>query len=115
MIADTLSRPVRRCLVNRLERLHESLEKLGQRLRESIAQIIGNEIGDAVRDALEAALLTVPSPSYLDRRMYDRRDTREYQRGYPQENYPDGNFWGEPEPIEEPEELPKPSRWKSLL
>ena len=52
----SLTRPVRRYLKERLDRLHNALASLARRLRESIASVIGTHLGDAVRDAVQAAL-----------------------------------------------------------
>jgi hypothetical protein len=58
-----LARRTVRQLCARLERLHEALLGLGQRLRESIAQLIGSHIGEAVREAVRALLEgAVPRP-----------------------------------------------------
>ncbi len=54
--AHMLTKPVRRYLMERLERLYEALSRLGQRLKESIASIVGEHVGDAVREGLQAAL-----------------------------------------------------------
>jgi hypothetical protein len=51
-----LARRAVRQLCARLERLHQALLGLGQRLRESIAQLVGSHIGDAVREAIRALL-----------------------------------------------------------
>jgi hypothetical protein len=54
--AHMLTKPVRRYLYDRLERLYEALSQLGRRLRESIASIVGEHVGEAVREGLQAAL-----------------------------------------------------------
>jgi hypothetical protein len=57
------TRKLARQLCARLERLHQALLGLGQRLRESIAGLIGSHIGDAVREAIRALLDgAVPRP-----------------------------------------------------
>jgi hypothetical protein len=57
------TRKLARQLCARLERLHQALLGLGQRLRESIAGLIGSHIGEAVREAIRAMLDgAVPRP-----------------------------------------------------
>jgi hypothetical protein len=57
------TRKLARQLCARLERLHQALLGLGQRLRESIAGLIGSHIGEAVREAIRALLEgAVPRP-----------------------------------------------------
>jgi hypothetical protein len=51
-----LTKPVRRYLMERLERLYEALSRLGQRLRESIASIVGEHVGEVVRETVQAVL-----------------------------------------------------------
>ena len=54
-IRNVLRRAVRH-LSHRLERLHEALVGLGQRLRDSIAGLVGSHLGEAIRDAVRALL-----------------------------------------------------------
>jgi hypothetical protein len=111
-----LSRPVRRFLMDHLERLHESLELLGQRLRGSIAQLVGTQVGDAVRDAVEGLLSCRPMPVPERWRPEERRwhDPRPHDDGYGKDGY-----WqdDEPEPQQEFATAPpeSPSCWKTLL
>jgi hypothetical protein len=104
--------------MDRLERLHESLQNLGQRLREGIAHLVGTHIGDAVRDALDALLqsrrLNAVPDQYRD--PYRSPEPGYYRHDYSPRENEDEDFWYEseqPPPEEEPE--PKPSRWRSLL
>lgn len=123
MSNNTLSHPTRRFLMDRLERLHESLENLGQRLREGIASLVGNHIGDAIKDAL-AILLLRESPTRAPE-PYPRRESAYSPRDFHRDGYDeyDRDFWRhepdlpdrEPGREPEPETEPKPSRWKTLL
>ena len=54
--AHMLTKPVRRYLMERLERLYEALSRLGQRLRESIASVVGEHVGEVVRETVQAVL-----------------------------------------------------------
>jgi hypothetical protein len=119
-MSNILSHPTRRFILDRLERLQETLQNLGQRLRASIAQIIGTQIGDAIQEAMESLLHAQPIDRYPERRQYAER--RPDERGYGYEPHESG-FWDdhEPEPEEtfQPDPQPAPeiraSRWKSLL
>jgi hypothetical protein len=120
MSANTLTHTTRRFVMDRLERLVESLENLSHRLRETLANLVGTHIGDAIRDALEALLHHKPTsrlPDYYRRLDQDDR-RRDYPYDYPEED--DHAFWYGQEslpsaPLPEPEPGPKSSRWKSLL
>ena len=127
MIISRLGGPSRRFLLDHIDRLRQSMENLGKRLRESIAEIIGKQIGEAVRDALDALLHTRPAerntryPPYRQHE-YDPRED------YPADWYSSGfaqgqDFWQEmdaqepeePEPQPEPEQKRHPPQWKSVL
>jgi hypothetical protein len=118
-----LSRPARRFLSERLDRLHNALESLGQRLREGIAHLVGSHIGEAVQDALKTVLLS-SSASRTAQPRYDpgRYPSDDYyqreQNFHTQASRED--FWADPEPVPEPlppppEEPRQPSRWRSVL
>jgi len=119
MSLEILSRPTRRFLAERLDRLQETLETFGQRVREGIAAVIGTHIGDAVRDALHAVLYTRQE---FRRDPFDhRRDDRvERYDGVQHERFdeePD-EFWHEPESHSRPTSTPAataPSRWRGML
>src|SRR5579872_6957651 len=96
---NTLRHTTQRFLMDRLEKLHDALQNLGQRLRASIAQIIGTQIGDAVQEAIEGLLHTQPIERYPDRRLQGERWPDHH--GYPYGPRESG-FWGDYEP--EPEE-----------
>ena len=57
-----------RRLAHHLDRLHETLEGLGERLREVVSEAVGRAVADAVREAVETLLDTPPEsatrPSY---------------------------------------------------
>ena len=91
--AHMLSKPARRCLAQRLERLHEALSGLARRLHESIASVVGEHAGGAIRDAVRAALGHATNepppepppyrrPSYYDPYRDDDEDER-YRRDDP--------------------------------
>jgi hypothetical protein len=62
-----LARRAVRHLAQRLERLHEALQSLGRRLRESIAQLIGSHAGETIREAIHALLESlIPRPQGRD-------------------------------------------------
>jgi hypothetical protein len=134
MSISSLAGPTRRFLLNRLERLRESLESLGHRLRECIAEIVGKQMGEAIRDALDDTLrMKSLSPSsdgdrHETRRVSPQEDARRWQW---EGNEPDDPSWEADEPYYEraheptyqdrtepatvqPSE-PRPSRWRSLL
>jgi hypothetical protein len=122
MSANTLTHTTRRFVMDRLERLVESLENLSHRLRETLANLVGTHIGDAIRDALEALLHQQPTSHLPDyhRRLDQEGRRRDYRYDYPEDDYDDQRFWyGQeplpPEPPPEPEPGQKSSRWKSLL
>jgi hypothetical protein len=81
----TPARTVRRCLLERLERLHDALTNLARRLREGIASVIGAHVGDTVRDAIHAALNGGPRDPPQD----DHGDDfpRRFSHGYPGDSY----------------------------
>ena len=62
MSLEILSRPARRFLAERLDRLQETLENFGRRVREGVAAVLGSHIGEAVRDALHAVLRNGAEP-----------------------------------------------------
>src|SRR5262245_26597657 len=109
MSIKSLNRPVPRFLLDRLDRLQEALQTLGQRLRESIAQVVGTQVGEAVRDALEGVLHgRQPQDRTLDHHRYRPDHYRDHDRLYdgPEEN----GFWRDPErftpqPMLEPERI----------
>jgi hypothetical protein len=80
---DSLSRSARRFLAARLDRLQQSLEAFGQRVRESLAAVIGGHIGDAVRDALHAVLRNGRQlrPNFLDTHPDDCFDPHDVAQG----------------------------------
>jgi hypothetical protein len=131
--AHMLTKPVRRYLLERLERLYDALSQLGQRLRESIASVVGQHVGDTVREGLQAALENrlpdsrphLPSyrePSYREpsyRGPYTR-EQEDPRYGVPQQP----GFWYDEEPDEyHPQSIPpdppptnRPTtRWWSFL
>src|SRR5260370_24018434 len=83
--ADLLTRPVRRYLLERLERLHDALSRLGQRLREGLASVIGEHVGETVREAVHAA---------LDRRLPDsrRQDAQPHMPSYREPSYREPSY-----------------------
>jgi hypothetical protein len=66
-------------LVERLQRLNDSLAGLGRRLRDSVATLVGSAVAEAVRDGVRRLLDQVnPTPKLQEderpRRDYPRRD-----------------------------------------
>jgi hypothetical protein len=113
-----LSRPARRFLSDRLDRLHNALESLGQRLREGIAHLVGSHIGDAVRDALASALQHKPPLRSID--SYPAYDRGDQPHSFRDDSDSHQDFWREREyeslpPEPEPKVEPKPRRWQPLL
>ncbi len=131
--AHMLTKPVRRYLMERLERLYEALSQLGRRLRESIASIVGEHVGDIVRETVQAVLENrlpdsrprLPSyrePSYREpgyRGAYTR-EPEDPRYGVPQ----NPGFWYDDDPDEyhpqsnppDPPPANRPTtRWWSLL
>src|SRR5262249_40545409 len=117
MTIKLLTRPMRRFLIDRLERLNEALLTLGQRLRESIAQIVGVQVGEAVQDAIEGMLNKKPTRTSSHRRFsQDRYHDPPYHR--PDDRYEDFDeqgFWQDHEQNQEAQPEQRPSRWKTLL
>jgi hypothetical protein len=115
MILNKIPNPARRFLMERLRRLQEALEALGQRLREGISQLIGKHVGDAVRDAIESVLCKEPVYHPPERPIPQYRSYHD-PYDYPHEEYPEEGFWGDRESVyEEPEPEQKVSRWRPLL
>ncbi len=118
MSINLLSRPARRFLSDRLERLHDALENLGQRLREGIAHLVGGHIGDAVRDALASALQhKLPSRPHD---AYSAHNVAGEPHGFHDDSDMRQDFWREreyepPPPAPEPKAELKPRRWQPLL
>jgi hypothetical protein len=59
-----------RTLAERLSRLNDNLQALGERLKASIAGLLGDAIADAVRDSVRSLLggEEAPPDPYRDRR-----------------------------------------------
>lgn len=126
MSLSLISRSTQRFLLNRLDRLRESLEGLGHRLRACLADTIGTQIGEAIRDALDKALYLKSSPAAPPIASEDAR------RREPEEGSPDW-YWQEEaeedEPLRDeveeaspersqphvPDVAPQPARWKYVL
>jgi hypothetical protein len=116
----TLSRPLRRRLLERLERLHQALASLARRLREAVAALAGEHAGAAARDAIAAALghdAPAPSapepsrygrPSYHDPYPYDPQEAT-YRGEDPYREEDPNDFWGEPPPASDPPPPPPPA------
>lgn len=77
-----------RTLSERLERLNDNLQSLGERLKASIAGLLGETIADAVRDSVRGLLggREAPPTPYRDRRDYHTPD--HYREG-------EDDSWGE--------------------
>jgi hypothetical protein len=115
MILDTIHRPARRFLLERLERFHEALDTLGQRLREGIAQLISKHVGDAIRDAIESVLGNRRAHFTPERHLPQNRSYHD-PYGYPYGDDPEDGFWEDREEVpDEAEPQQPPWRWRSLL
>jgi hypothetical protein len=108
----------RRALAGQAERLRQSLESLGQQLRESIAGEIARAVAAAVREAVRAALDCQPADSYRRDHVLPGRpsaawdDPREDEWSDGLDDEPlrdgwDGGRWHEPENL--PAQSPAPS------
>jgi hypothetical protein len=130
--AHMLSKPARRCLAQRLERLQAALSGLARRLHDSIASVVGEHAGGAIRDAVRTALgqataeLPPPEPQPYRRPSYNDpyRDDDEDERYRPDDPYRESerpSYWGEsyraaeqkPDPETGPARVPP--RWLALL
>jgi hypothetical protein len=104
-------------LAERLERLNDSLQSLGQQLREAVASAIGSAVAGAVRDAIRGLLAPDdPATHFEDRRPYQER----YEPVYRGWDDPNGPGWYEedypladrPEPARRPQGS---GRWSNAL
>src|SRR5205807_8960519 len=96
MPISTLSRPARLFLMERLERLHQALENLGQRLRDGIAHLVGTHVGDAIRDTL-AGLLRNGAPPHTGA-SYPEPEPACYPHEYAPSDDRHQGFWHDPVP-----------------
>src|SRR4051812_8008385 len=82
-----------RTLAQRLERLNDNLQTLGERLKASIAGLLGDTIADAARDAVRGLLGGEESPPDPYR---DDSDHHARGRYRDRRDYPDGadDPWG---------------------
>jgi hypothetical protein len=124
-----LTKPVRRYLMERLERLYEALSRLGQRLRESIASVVGEHVGEVIRETVQAVLENrLPEarqrlPSYREpgyRGPYSREpeDPRYVTRNNPSFWYDDADEDYRPQyttPDPQPTSRPAMRLWSLLL
>lgn len=119
MSIEILSRPARRFLAERLDRLQQTLEAFGERVREGIATVMGDSIGEAVREALHAVLRNGRAFRHncFDAHSNDRFDLDEVAQNEMPCDEP-REFWRAPEPIPLPAPAPKeepPWRWRRML
>ena len=91
----------RRALTNHLDRLHETLVTLTERLREAVAQAVSNHLANAIREAVYAL---VP----------DNEPRRAPPSYYPASPYRPPSTWGEPDRSdrEQDDDLPR-ADWSS--
>jgi hypothetical protein len=109
-----------RTLAERLSRLNDNLQALGERLKTSIAALVGDAIGDAVRAAVRNLLGTRETPAlaagFRDdrdyREPYRPRDDREALHRSDHRDADARDPWGDDE-RRWPEEDDYPSRWES--
>ncbi len=90
-----------RTLSERMERLSDNLQALGDRLKASVATVLGDTIADAVRDSVRGLLGGKESPPT------PRREYREYR-----DDYRDGadDPWGDQDRRWQDEEEFRPAR-----
>jgi hypothetical protein len=109
-----------RTLAERLSRLNDSLQALGERLKTSIAGLVGDAIGDAVRAAVRNLLGNREAPA-LTAGFRDDRDHREpYRPRDDRDQFHRGDYrdadardpWGEDE-RRWPEDGDYASRWET--
>ena len=113
-----------RTLAERLSRLNDGLQSLGERLKASIAGLLSDTIADAVRDSVRGLLGDKESPPT------PRREYREYRDPRDPASYRDGEDdpWGDEDRRWQDEEefrparegirretSPKSSRWRDAL
>ena len=85
----------RATLVERLQRLNDSLAGLGRRLRDSVATLVGSAVAEAVRDGVRRLLDQVnPTPPLKEderpRREYPHRDGR-----FDDDRFDNGDYYHE--------------------
>jgi len=116
---DSLSRSARRFLTARLDRLQQTLEAFGQRVRESLAALIGGHSGDTARDTLHAVLRNGRQlrPNFLDIHPDDRFDLHDVAQDEMRYDDEPKEFWREQEstPLAAPAYAKPPSRWRRML
>ena len=108
-----------RTLAERLSRLNDGLQSLGERLKASIAGLLSDTIADAVRDSVRGLLGDKESPPT------PRREYREYRDPRDPASYRDGEDdpWGDEDRRWEGEEVytparetsPKGNRWRNAV
>jgi hypothetical protein len=104
-------------LVQRLQRLNDSLAGLGRRLRDSVATVVGSAVAEAVRDGVRRLLDQInPTPVMKE----NKPEHREYPyRGerFHDDRFDDGGVYREPGgwPREQGSELPEDEQTDSGL
>jgi hypothetical protein len=116
-------------ITQRLDRLKESLQALGSRLKTSIATVIGSTIADAIRDAVKRLLGVEEEPALEDdgyrynapSRWDDRNSSSRWDdRNSPDRYWNDDSGWGDQDDFDTPSQTPAaaheaPKRWRNAL
>jgi hypothetical protein len=111
-----------RTLAERLSRLNDNLQALGERLKTSIAGLVGDAIADAVRDAVRGLLGSKEAPGVNTFRDYrDQVHSRDYRDADAQDPWAEGERrW--PEEADHASQCERdvqrqdrPKRWRNAL
>src|SRR5262245_28972836 len=95
-------------LVERLQRLNDSLAGLGRRLRDSVATLVGSAVADAVRDGVRRLLDQINPTPPLNENKPQRRDHLHRSDRFDEDRFDNGGFYREPGdwPREQASEFP---------
>lgn len=112
-----------RTLAERLARLNDNLQALGERLKASIAGVVGDAIAEAVRDAVRGLLggKGAPPDPFRDARDYRDRHGPAHDRDRADDPWgEDDRRWEDEEDFTPPRETPERgtgtgSRWRNAL
>jgi hypothetical protein len=82
-------------LVERLQKLNDSLAGLGRRLRDSVATLVGSAVAEAVRDGVRR-LLDQINPTPTKENEPERRDHLHGSDRFDDDRFDNGGFYREP-------------------
>jgi hypothetical protein len=83
-------------LVERLQRLNDSLAGLGRRLRDSVATVVGSAVAEAVRDGVRRLLEQVNPTPTLKENETQRRDHLHQSDRLDDDRFDSGGYYREP-------------------